>query len=532
MSEVSSSAQSPGPAPGPSAASGPAPASGNRADWQPLLDDLTRRRSASRAMGGPAKVARYSAAGRLHARARVDALLDPGSFTELGTLAGGADAPSDAFVAGSGRIDGRPVFVGAEDFTVQGGSIGPAAAAKRARLARLAGQERAPLVMLLEGAGHRATNALQGHTASPNDLQALAELAGVVPTVAVVTGPSAGHGALTAPLSDFVVMVEGAGALFTAGPPLVAAAIGERVDKLTLGGTDVHCVASGVAHNAAADDRAALRLVRRYLSYLPSNAWQHPPFAGAGQGNADTGPRDTDAVLDLIPPDARRPYDMHAVLDTVFDARSVLEIQPAYGASVLTAFARLGGHAVAVVANQPAVRAGTIDADAASKAARFVEVCGAFHLPVVFLADNPGVLAGTVSERAGILRASARLFAAQHRLQVPKLHVTLRKAFGFGSSVMAMNPFDAQTISYALPGVTLGGIPAAAGAATAKQDAETRDRLVANESSGPWRSANSLSYDDVIDPRELRNALLAGLDRAAARTAEPPAPVTRVGYLP
>ncbi|MGR7001921.1 carboxyl transferase domain-containing protein [Yinghuangia aomiensis] len=167
MSEVSSSAQSPGPAPGPSAASGAAPASGNRADWQPLLDDLTRRRSASRAMGGPAKVARYSAAGRLHARARVDALLDPGSFTELGTLAGAADAPSDAFVAGSGRIDGRPVFVGAEDFTVQGGSIGPAAAAKRARLARLAGQERAPLVMLLEGAGHRATNALQGHTAAP-----------------------------------------------------------------------------------------------------------------------------------------------------------------------------------------------------------------------------------------------------------------------------------------------------------------------------------------------------------------------------
>ncbi|NUU20004.1 MAG: acetyl-CoA carboxylase carboxyltransferase subunit [Streptomycetaceae bacterium] len=496
----------------------------HRAAWKPLLDDLARRRAASRGMGGPAKLARYGADGRLNARARVRELLDDDSFTELGTLAGGSEVPSDAFVAGSGRIAGRPVFVGAEDFTVQGGSIGAAAAAKRARLARLAGQERAPLVMILEGAGHRATNALQGHTASPNDLQALAELAGRVPTVAIVTGPSAGHGALTAPLSDFVVMVEGAGALFTAGPPLVAAATGERVDKQTLGGSDVHCVLSGVAHNAVPDDRAALALARRYLAYLPSNAWQHPPFAGAEQGNTDTGPRDTDALLDLIPPDARRPYDMRAVLAAVFDAKTVLEIQPRHGGSLLTAFA--------VVANQPAVRAGTIDTDAAEKAARFLGVCDAFHLPVVFLADNPGVLAGTASEKAGVLRAAARMFAAQHRLTAPKLHVTLRKAFGFGSSVMAMNPFDAQTISYAFPGVTLGGIPAAAGAATAKQDDETRAKLVANEASGPWRSANSLSYDDVIDPGELRNALLAGLGRARARTTGPVGPVAHIGHLP
>ncbi|MCF2527115.1 acyl-CoA carboxylase subunit beta [Yinghuangia soli] len=506
----------------------------HRAAWQPLLDDLAQRRTASRAMGGPAKLARYAAGGRLPARARIDRLLDAGSFAELGTLGGGAESPADAFVAGSGRIAGRPVFVGAEDFTVQGGSIGAAAAAKRARLARLAGQERAPLVMILEGAGHRATNALQGHTASPNDLQALAELAGLVPTVAVVVGPSAGHGALTAPLSDFVVMVEGNGALFTAGPPLVAAATGEQVDKQTLGGSAVHCVLSGVAHNAAPDDESALALARRYLSYLPSNAWQRPPHAGPEQGNTDVGPRETDGLLDLIPPDARRPYDMGAVLKEVFDAGSVFALQPKYGGSMLTAFARLGGHAVGVLANQPLVKAGTIDADAAAKATHFLDVCGAFHLPVVFLADNPGVLAGSASEKAGILRASARLFAAQHRLRVPKLHVTLRKAFGFGSSVMAMNPFDAQTVSYAFPGVTLGGIPAAAGAATAKQDDETKAKLVANEASGPWRSANSLSYDDVVDPRELRNVLLAGLGRAQARIGPdtPVAPVAHHGYLP
>ena len=508
--------------------------SDNRDMWQVLLGDLERRRTASRAMGGPARLARHGAAapGRMHARARVARLLDEGTFTEVGTTAGGADSPADAFVAGSGLVEGRPVFVGAEDFTVQGGSIGPGAAAKRSRLARLAGQERAPLVTMLEGAGHRATNSLAAHTASPNDLQALADLAGLVPTVAIVHGPSAGHGALTAPLADFTVMVEGSGALFTAGPPLVAAATGEKVDKHTLGGSAVHCAISGVAHNAAPDDAAALRLARRYLSYFPSNAWSRPPYAGASEGNPDVLARPVDALLDVIPPDARRPYDMRAVLAEVFDAGSLLEIQPGYGASILTTLARLGGHAVAVVANQPAVRAGTIDAAAADKAAHFVQIAGAFHLPVVFLADNPGVLAGTVSERAGILRAAARLFAAQHRLRVPKLHVTLRKAFGFGSSVMAMNPFDAQTISYALPGVTLGGIPAAAGAATAKQDADTTRALTDNEASGPWRSAAALSYDDVIAPTELRDALLGGLLRARARSTGPVEPHRHTGYLP
>ncbi|MGW1992421.1 acyl-CoA carboxylase subunit beta [Embleya sp. NPDC001921] len=510
------------------------PAPDNRTAWQTLLADLDERRTRARAMGGPAKVARHTVAapGRMSARARIAALLDDDSFAELGTLTGGADIPADAFVAGSGLLDGRPVFVGAEDFTVQGGSIGPGAAAKRARLVRLAGQERAPLVTLLEGAGHRAGNALAGHTATPNDLQALADLAGLVPTVAIVHGPSAGHGALTAPLSDFVIMVEGTGALFTAGPPLVEAATGERVDKHTLGGSGVHCVVSGVAHNAVRDDAAALRLARRYLSYFPSHAWQHPPYAGPDSGNTDTGPRTTEALLDLIPPDPRRPYDVKAVLAEVFDTGTLLELQPAHGASIVTALARLGGHAVAVLANQPAVRAGTIDADAADKAARFLSVAGAFHLPVVFLADNPGVLAGTAAERSGVLRAAARLFAAQHRLRVPKLHLTVRKAFGFGSSVMAMNPFDAQTVSYALPGVTLGGIPAAAGAAAAKRDADTTRRLTANEASGPWRSANALSYDDVIAPTEVRDALLSGLTRARARLTGPIEPDRRPGYLP
>ncbi|WP_127783188.1 carboxyl transferase domain-containing protein [Rhodococcus sp. X156] len=510
----------------------------NRAAWGPLLDTLARRQAAARVMGGPEKLARYRATGRVDARARVQALLDTDTFVELGALAGDGTAsadkpvPADAFVAGSGLVDGRPVLVGSEDFTVAGGSIGTAAATKRARIAALAQQERVPLVMMLEGAGHRATNALHPHRPAPNDLQALSELAGLVPTVAVVTGPSAGHGALAAPMSDYVVMVDGDASLFTAGPPLVAASLGEQVSKEELGGPAVHAVASGLAHAVAADVEEALELTRTYLSYFPTNAWSRTPDAGPAEGNDDVGERVLEELLDLVPPNPRRPYDMHAVLAELVDEDSLFEVQPQHGPSMITALARLGGTAVAIVANQPLVLAGALDVAAASKAARFIECTSAFHLPLVQLADNPGVLAGSASERAGILRAAARMFAAQHRAGVPKLHVTVRKAFGFGSSVMGQNAFDAQTVSLAFPDAMLGGIPAAVGGATAKEDAGTQQALVDNEAAGPWRLASTVTYDDVIDPRQLRNALLAGLRLAQGRRSAPVGPVQRTGYLP
>jgi acetyl-CoA carboxylase carboxyltransferase component len=207
-------------------------------------------------------------------------------------------------------------------------------------------------------------------------------------------------------------------------------------------------------------------------------------------------------------------------------------VQARYGAALVTALAFLGGRSVAVVANDPSVRAGTIDAAAALKGARFLEVVGSFHLPVVFLADNPGVMAGTRAEREGALRAAARMFAAQHRLASPKLSVTLRKAFGFGSSIMAMNPFDDQTVSLAFPGVSLGAMPAAGGGAASKADRDTQAALDASELAGPWRIASTLGFDDVIDPRELRNALLRALELARGRAAGPLGPVARVGALP
>jgi methylmalonyl-CoA decarboxylase subunit alpha len=503
-------------------------------DWHPLLKDLQQRRDTARAMGGTERLERHRAGGRVDARARVERLLDTGTFVELGTLVGSVHrgvvppVPADGLVAGHGLIDGRPVLVAAEDFTVMGGSIGLGTTAKRQRLAELAGQERVPLVVLLEGAGERAQNAFERRGRAPNDLQTLAHISGLVPTVAVVMGASAGHGALTAPLMDFVVMVEGA-SLFSAGPPLVREATGEDVSKDELGGTAVHTTVSGVAHNAAPDDVAALDLARRYLAYFPSNAWQYPP---ASSSAADTGPRDLDELTELIPADPRRGYDVRPVVEVIADHNSVLEIEPAFGRPVVTALARLGGEPVAILANQPAVKAGAIDSDAADKAAHFLEVADAFHVPAVFLADNPGVLAGTAAEQSGILRHAARMFAAQARMRSPKLHVTLRKAYGFGSSLMAMNPFDRQAVTLALPGARLGAMPATGGGAAAGVDGDTQELLDHAELGGAYSSADAMSYDDVIEPCELRNALLAALRLTSARRAQPAMPARHHGIRP
>ena len=508
----------------------PAIVSENRHAWTSLLTALDERRRAAQEMGGPDKLLRYRRFGRVDARERVSKFLDEDTFQEIGVLAGDASIPSDAFVAGSGLVDGRPVLVGSEDFTVAGGSIGTAAATKRARIAELAKRERTPLVMMLEGAGHRATNALHPHRPAPNDLQAMAELAGLVPTVSIVCGPSAGHGALAAPMSDFVIMVKDHAAMFTAGPPLVEASLAEKVTKEDLGGSAVHAEVSGIADNVAADVDSALELTRKYLSYFPSNAWSRAPLADPDTSVA--APRSLDSLLDVVPPNPRIPYDMHDVLSVMVDEGTLFELQPQHGSSVITVLARMGGRVVAVVANQPLVLAGALDVAAAEKACRFIEMTGAFHIPLIFLADNPGVLAGSKSERDGILRASARMFAAQHRSTVPKMHVTVRKAFGFGGSVMGQNAFDNQTVSLSFPGGMLGGIPAAVGGSTSKADERTQRALIENEAAGPWRLASSVTYDDVIDPRELRNALLGALRLSSGRDAEPVAPVVHTGYLP
>jgi acetyl-CoA carboxylase carboxyltransferase component len=485
----------------------------DRNGWKPLLDELESRQRRAREMGGEERLGRLVyGRGKLDARQRLDRLFDPGTFTEIGALVGGREVPADALVAGFGRIDGRPAAAGAEDFSVLGGSIGRGSMAKRYRLCELAHQERVPLVMMLEGAGHRLTSNLEGGGRMPNDLLALADLSGEVPMVCLVLGASAGHGALTAPLSDFTIMTEGA-AMFTGGPPLVKAATGEEVSKAELGGPDVCTREAGTAHNVAPDDAAAIDLARRYLAYFPQCRHQPPPL----RDGPDAKPRPLESILERIPPNDRRPYKMHPVLELLVDEGSLLEIQPCYGRSLITALAFLGGRSVAILANDPSVRAGAVDAPAAIKATDFLETIGSFGLPAVFLADNPGVMAGTKSERDGILKWAGKMFKAQRRLRSPKLHVTLRKSFGFGASTMAQNPFDRQTLSLAFPGVTMDAMPAESGGRSSKLDEDTQARVEQNQRGGPWGMAAGLTYDDVIDPRELRNALIAGLELASGR---------------
>ena len=499
--------------------------------WEPLLDDLHGRRTAARAMGGKDRLARHrdkDGGDRLDARARIDYLLDDGSFREIGTLVEppGDVAPADGIVTGSGTIDGRPVMIGSEDFTVLGGSIGSGSTAKRYRIAELAERDRMPLVMLLEGAGHRPPGTGVEPGRVPTDLHQQARLSGRVPLVTGILGPSAGHGALVAPLSDYSVMTRDA-AVFTAGPPVVKSALGEDVSADELGGPDV-AVASGLVHDVAESDRDALNRIATWLSFFPTSAWSYPPRREGG----DTGHRAVDELVDLIPRRSTRGYDIGPVIECLMDDGEFVEIQAGFGASIVCGLAHLGGDPVAVVANQPAVRAGTIDVAAADKAAHFIQVADSFHLPLVFLTDNPGVLAGTASERAGILRAGARMFAAQTQARTVKVQATLRKAYGFGSLAMSMVSFDGQTVSVALPGVTLGAMGARSAGEAVGADEATAEAISKAEANAVYRSASRLGFDEVVAPGELRDVLLAAVARGVSRRQKAAEPTARTAITP
>lgn len=483
----------------------------NRKAWQSLLEQRDQRHTAAQGMGGEERIERQHQRGRFTARERIHRLCDPGSFIEYGALAGGnhpggeVPVPADALVAGTGRIGGDSVVVLAEDFTVKGGSIGHPNAAKRARLVRLAQEQRLPLVMMLDGAGERASNQSERYPHAPGDLQLVADLKGQVPVVTLVLGTSAGHGALTGMFADLIIMSRNA-TLFSAGPPLVAAALGQQLTPEELGSAEMHCAKSGVGHNLAETEDDCLTMARRFLSYLPRRAGS----TGAPRHSSGAEPRELESLLDIIPPAPQQAYKMHAVLEQVVDIDSLFELQPLYGRNIITALARIGGMPCLILANQPAVQAGAITAEAADKASHFLDMAAAFALPLVSLIDNPGVMPGPASEQAGILKSAGRMFRAQRACRVRKVVVTLRKAFGFGSSVMGMNPFDHQITSLALPCVSLGGVPALGGAAASGANEAQTTQMEALQA-GAWVPADAMAFDRVIDPRQLRNEIIAAL---------------------
>ena len=380
-------------------------------------------------MGGAERLAKHHGKGKLDARARIDHLLDKGSFREFGTLVGGDDRGRRHRRRVRTRSTARPVMVGAEDFTTLAGSIGPGGNAKRYRLAELALRDRIPLVMLLEGAGFRPTRrALRPHADRP------ARAGAVLGPGPDGRRPCSARRPATARWSRRYAtsrIMSRQGAIFTAGPPVVKESTGEEISKEDLGGPDV-ALASGVIHNVADDDEAVLDDIRRYLSYFPSERVVVPAVAARRRGTRTApDPRAARHRAARQPPRLRH---ARACSTWSFDDRDWFEVQPKFGRAIICALAHLGGHPVAVVANQPKVLAGSIDADAADKAAHFIMVADSFHLPIVFLADNPGMLPGSRSERSGVLRSGARMFAAQTAATTLKLHVTLRKAAAASST--------------------------------------------------------------------------------------------------
>ncbi|MBM4450300.1 MAG: hypothetical protein FJ022_05795 [Chloroflexi bacterium] len=515
-------------------------------DMESRLAELRKRREEALAMGSPEKIARQHQQGKLTVRERIELLFDPASFQEYGLLTshigwkpGEKLSAADAVVTGFGSIDGRRAGVIADDFTVLGGSTGLGAnSLKRLRMVEIATQERVPLIFLMDGAGARAQDAgrvAEGIPAVVHFVK-IARLSGISPSVAVVMGPCAGESSLEPSLLEFVIMVKGS-MMAAGGPPVVRQSIGQDVSKEELGGVEVHCVISGVADNPAEDDRDALQMVKRYLSYLPSSAYDYPPSI---KPDDDPERRDQE-LLHILPENPKQPYDMKNIINCIVDRGSFFEIKPLFATMMITGLARLNGHTVGIVANQPMVLSGAITAKAGQKQRHFIDLCNAYHIPLLFLVDVPGVMTGPESEREGALRFGLAVAHSLAWADVPKFTVIIRKAFGFGGSAMC-GYMGGQTLTLAWPTADFASLPIdsgieaahAAELAAAKDPDSLRQQLKEyyEKLAGPYPAAAVFNIDDVIDPRETRPRLIHALELALGRRTQPPSPALRHGVMP
>ena len=500
--------------------------------WKPELEEIAARAELARQMGGAERVARAREAGRGTVRERIERLLDPGSFHETGVLAGKAEYDQDGrlasftpsnFVCGRGRIEGRPVVVGADDFTVRGGAADGAIGNKMGWAERAARELRLPLVRLVDGTGGGGsvkTNATLRRSYVPAipDWEVSIELLSSVPVVAAALGPVAGLGAARVAASHFSVMVRGTSQVFVAGPPVVRRAFGREVDKDELGGAHIHARGSGAVDNEAASEDDALAQLRRFLSYLPTSVWEPPPRSAP----ADDPERREEELLSLVPRDRRKPHDARRLLELVLDRGSLFEVGRYFGRPLVTALARLDGVPVGVLANDPRQRAGAVDADAAEKWARFVDLCDTFHLPVVNFVDNPGFEIGVDAERRGTIRAGVRALAAVYQASVPWCSVIVRRVFGVAGA--GHGKHHGLNLRYAWPSGEWGSLPIEGGVEAAyrrrieaspdpdKLRAELEAQLASLRS--PLLTAEAFGVEEIIDPRDTRPLLVEWVRRA------------------
>jgi acetyl-CoA carboxylase carboxyltransferase component len=488
---------------------------------------LERMRAEALLGGGPVRVERQHAWGKLTARERLDLLLDPGSFVELDAFVThratefGLDRQhflGDGVVTGHGTVDGRLVFVFSQDFTVFGGSLSEAYAEKICKVMDLAMKVGAPIIGLNDSGGARIQEGVASLGGYAEIFLRNVMASGVVPQISVILGPCAGGAVYSPAMTDFTVMVEGTSYMFVTGPNVVRAVTHEEVDADALGGAGVHTGRSGVAHLAARDEAEAIEHVRRLLAHLPQNNLADVPLVPT----ADPADR-MDADLDTVVPDEpQKPYDMHDVLRRVVDDGDFFEIQPAWAANIIVGFARIGGRSAGIVAQQPSVLAGALDIDASVKAARFVRTCDAFNVPLVTFVDVPGFLPGVAQEHGGIIKHGAKLLYAYCEATVPKVTVITRKAYGGAYDVMSSKHIRGD-INYAWPTAEIA-VMGAGGAvniifkdaiSNAEDPAAEHRRLVAayeEEFSNPYVAAARGYIDEVILPRETRPRLVRALE--------------------
>ncbi|MGW2370614.1 acyl-CoA carboxylase subunit beta [Streptomyces sp. NPDC001667] len=485
------------------------------------------------------------AKGKLTARERIELLFDEGTFTEVepfrrhrATGFGLEDKRphTDGVVTGWGKVHDRTVFVYAHDFRIFGGALGEAHAQKIHKLMDLAEAAGAPIVGLCDGAGARIQEGVTALAGYGGIFQRNVRNSGVIPQISVILGPCAGGAAYSPALTDFVFMVRGTSQMFITGPDVVQAVTGEVITQDELGGADAHATLSGVSGFAYDDEESCLADVRFLLSLLPPNNREQPP----SQPTEDTPDRRTEALLDLVPADPNRSYDMRKVIEEVVDDGEFFEVHERWAANVVCALARLDGHVVGIVANQPASLAGVLDIHASEKAARFVQTCDAFNIPLVTLVDVPGFLPGVDQEHGGIIRHGAKLLYAYCNATVPRIQLIMRKAYGGAYIVMDSRSIGTD-ISLAWPSNEIA-VMGAEGAANvifrreiaAAEDPDARRAQLVKEYKSelmhPYYAAERGLVDDVIDPAETRIRLIGALEMLRAKSA--PLPSRKHGNQP
>src|SRR3954469_9780981 len=503
-----------------------------RPSLRSLAEDLQERRERAKLGGGPEKIELQHSRDKLTARERLSLLIDDGTFVELGIhgrphfsqrAMEGVEEPADGGVTGYGKGNGRLVAVSAYDFTVMAGSMGMTGELKVSRLRDLALSKRIPFIWLLDSAGARIQEAVGSLFAGSGHLfREEVTASGVIPQIAALMGPCAAGTAYIPGLSYFVASVKGRGSRALAGPYLVKAVTGEDVTQEELGGSRVHARKSGVADLEVGSDEECIQAIKDYLSFMPQNCEEKPPI----RLTADPVEREDDELLDVLPESNRKPYDMYEVIRHIVDDGEWFDIKPQFAKTIITCLARVGGRPVGIVANQPKQLGGILENDSADKAARFINLCDAFNIPLLFLQDVPGFMVGTKVEKAGIIRHGAKMLYAVSRATVPKLTVIIRKAYGAGYYVMCGKAYEPDLIvAWPSAEISVMGPEGAVNIIFRKQIEASEDPDAARgqmiegirKTIDPYIAAGNALIDDVIDPRETRPTVLRALELAATK---------------